>query len=286
MATAHIDEAPTAMIDRVASLLESFVGQRPLTLAEIARRSHLPRSSAHRILQRLVELGWVERNDFKYALGLRMFELGAQFTRQRSVHRAALPVLTELHRRTGMTAHLSMLTGAEILHLERVGLWPATGTEWSVGARQPVVRTAAGRALLAAMPREEWPALDFGDAVTLYSVATLRQLEHDLQRIHDRGGVAVDAQGSALGVTVVAASIGTDDGEGRFALSLCGPTRSLRLEIAITEVRNGAANVWRAAVGAPPPRPRLVGDPPAHDRGRRHLLGTLRTGSSPSGLPS
>ncbi|AXK89238.1 IclR family transcriptional regulator [Nocardia farcinica] len=259
MATAHIDEPPTAMIDRVASLLGAFVGQRPLTLAELARRSNLPRSSAHRILQRLVELGWVERKDFKYALGLRMFELGAQATRQRSVHRAALPVLTDLHRRTGLTAHLSMLTGAEILHLERVGLWPTTGSQWGVGARQPAMRTAAGRAILSALPRAEWPVLDDIEPATPYSLRTPRQLEQDLRRIQDRGGVAVDAQGCVLGVTVVAAAIETGDGDGQFALSLCGPTRTLRLEMAIAEVRGGAAKIWRGAIGAPPPRPRSAG---------------------------
>lgn len=261
MATAHIDEAPTAMIDRVASLLESFVGQRPLTLAEVARRSHLPRSSAHRILQRLVELGWVERNEFKYALGTRIFELGAQFTRQRNVHRAALPVMTELHRRTELTTHLSMLAGTEILHLDRVGLWPGNSTEWSVGARQPVARTAAGRALLATMQRDEWPPLDFGAAATPYSVHSVTQLDRDLERIRDRGGIAVDAQGCALGVTVVAAPIGTDDDGKRFALSLCGPTRIVRTETAIAEIRSAAAEVWRAAVGVPPlrSRPATVG---------------------------
>lgn len=255
MATARIGETPTAMIDRVASILETFVGQRPLTLAEVARCSGLPRSSAHRILQRLVELGWVERNEFKYALGHRMFELGTQFTRQRSVHRAALPVMTELHRRTGLTAHLSMLTGAEILHLDRVGVWPGDAGEWGVGARQPAVRTAAGRALLAAVSEDEWPDIDFGTAPTCYTVCSPVQLDRDLDRTRDRGGVAVDAQGCALGVTVVAAPIATGEG-GYFALSLCGPTKSVRIETVISDVRRAAGVVWRNASGMPPLRVR------------------------------
>ncbi|MER6896346.1 helix-turn-helix domain-containing protein, partial [Amycolatopsis sp. NPDC000740] len=130
---AHIEEAPAAMIDRVASLLESFVGERPLTLAELARRSHVPRSSAHRILQRLVELGWVERKEFTYTLGVRMFELGSQFTRRRTVPRAAVAVMAELHRRSGMTVYLSMLVGSEIMHLERIGSWPSASGQWSAG---------------------------------------------------------------------------------------------------------------------------------------------------------
>ncbi|MEU1525415.1 IclR family transcriptional regulator [Nocardia rhamnosiphila] len=257
MAMVRIGETPTAMIDRVASILESFVGQRPLTLAEVARCSGLPRSSAHRILQRLVELEWVERNDFKYALGHRMFELGTQFTRQRSVHRAALPVMTELHRRTGLTAHLSMLSGAEILHLERVGVWPGDAGEWGVGARQPVARTAAGRALLAAIPRSDWPEIDFGAVPTCYTVRSAVQLDRDLARTGDRGGVAVDAQGCALGVTVVAAPIAAGEG-GHFALSLCGPTKSIRPEVTIADIRRAAAAVWRQASGIPPMRLRAA----------------------------
>lgn len=263
MATMRIGETPTAMIDRVASILESFVEQRPLTLAEVARCSGLPRSSAHRILQRLVELGWVERNEFKYALGHRMFELGTQFTRQRSVHRAALPVMTELHRRTGLTAHLSMLTGTEILHLERVGVWPGDASEWGLGARQPVARTAAGRALLAVIPGDEWPEVVFGAAPTCYTVHSAGQLDRDLARTRDRSGVAVDAQGCALGVTVVAAPIATGDG-GHFALSLCGPTKSVRTEVVIADIRRAATAVWRQASGMPPLRARTAeGRPPS-----------------------
>ncbi|WP_067680621.1 IclR family transcriptional regulator [Nocardia miyunensis] len=260
MAMTQLEETPTAMIDRVASLLESFVGERPLTLAEIARRSHVPRSSAHRILQRLVELGWVERKQFKYTLGVRMFELGAQFRRRHNVHRAALPVMTDLHRRSGLTVHLSMLVGAEIMHLDRVGLWPSVGGQWSVGARQPAAITAAGRAVLATLPPGRWAELEFEDVPTCYSIRSRNQLARDLERVRDRGGVAVDSQGTALGVTVVAAPIATadTDAEEHFALSLCGPTRTLGLESVTAEVRDAAATIWRVAAGVPPLRPRPV----------------------------
>lgn len=258
MATVRLEQTPTAMIDRVASLLEAFVGQQPMALADIARRSHLPRSSAHRILQRLVELGWVERHGFEYALGIRMFELGSQVVRQRSVHDAAMTVMTGLHRRTGLTAHLSLLAGGEILHLDRVGAWPNPGPQWTVGARQPVELTAAGHALLAAMDPEDWPELPFASAPTCYSVRTRRQLERELDKVRDRSGVAVDAQGCALGVTVVAASLDVDVDRGRVAVSLCGPTRAIKTDRVVSEVRRAAYDIWRVAVGAPRMRPRPV----------------------------
>ncbi|MFI7524085.1 IclR family transcriptional regulator [Nocardia salmonicida] len=258
MASVHIEEAPTAMIDRVTSLLQSFVGQRPLTLAEIARRANLPRSSTHRILRRLVELGWVERFGFEYALGIRMFEMGSQVVHQRAVHGAALPIITELHRRTGLTAHLSILNGAEILHLERVGLWPETGRAWAVGARQRVEYTAAGWAFLAAVPASQWPDLDFSAPPTMYSVRSRVHLERELQRVRDRGGVAVDSQGSALGVTVVAAPIGVAEDRGHFALSLCGPAATIRIDQAVAAVRGAAVSIWHSACGVPQLRNRPV----------------------------
>jgi DNA-binding IclR family transcriptional regulator len=245
----YTEEAPSAVIDRVASVLEVFVGQRPLTLAEIARRCHLPNSSTHRILQRLVELSWVERSGFEYALGIRMFELGAQVVRQRSVYEAALPVMTKLHRQTGHTVYLSLLVGPQILHLERVGLCPNPGRGWRVGARQPAELTAAGQALLASLDPMEWPELAFAEAPTCYSVRSRVLLDREIQRVRDRGGIAVDAQGCALGVTAVAAPVWVHDDKGPVALSLCGQTQSLRTELAVSAVRRAAADIWRAISG-------------------------------------
>lgn len=251
MAAMEIQEAPAAMIDRLSTVLDAFMGQRPLTLVEVARRSNLPPSSTHRILQRLVELGWVERCGFEYGLGIRMFELGAHVVRQRGVHDAALPVMTRLNRQTGCTAYLSTLVGSEILHLDRTGLWPKAGPSWGVGARQPVELTAPGRALLAAIAVDEWPELTFATASTCYSVRSRAQLERELQRVRDRGGVAVDSQGCALGVTVVAAAVEVHDDRGPVALSLCGPTQSVRIDALVAAVRTGAADIWHGFSGMP-----------------------------------
>ena len=47
---------PSAVIDRVSLVLDAFDGPGRLTLAQIVRRTGLPRSSAHRMLERLVKL--------------------------------------------------------------------------------------------------------------------------------------------------------------------------------------------------------------------------------------
>jgi DNA-binding IclR family transcriptional regulator len=52
---AEVDRTvPSAVLDRVVLVLDAFDGAGRLTLAQIVRRTGLPRSSAHRVLDRLV----------------------------------------------------------------------------------------------------------------------------------------------------------------------------------------------------------------------------------------
>lgn len=249
MTTARSQQTPTAMIDRVASLLQSFDRHPRLTLAQISRLANLPRSSAHRILQRLVELGWIERDGFQYGLGMRMFELGSQVVRRDRAHQAALPFLHALHRSTGLTAHLSVLVSADVLHLERIGTRAETEPAWCPGGRQPAVHSAAGRALLAQLDESSWPELTFPPAATSYGVRGLTQLRRELDRVRERGGVAIDIQSCTAGITVVAAPIGPAEAELSAAVSLCGPSETMPTDKAAAAVRMVAMDIWYAASG-------------------------------------
>jgi DNA-binding IclR family transcriptional regulator len=66
------------MVERVALILSVFEKScDALTFDEIRSRSGLPRSSAHRIVQQLVNAGLLERHANEYTLGLRMFQMTA-----------------------------------------------------------------------------------------------------------------------------------------------------------------------------------------------------------------
>ncbi|OBB12914.1 transcriptional regulator [Mycolicibacterium setense] len=250
MSTSHDDGTPIVMLNRVAALLDVFGARQTLTLAEISRYSNVPRSSAHRILQGLVQLGWVERQGGEYVLGMRMFELGSQAVRQRRVPEAALPVMADLHRRTGLTAHLSVLADAHVLHVERIGSWPSAGNCWQVGFRQPAEQSAAGRALLAQIDESDWPTLRY--AVTSpYGIRNRSELERNIATVRARGGIAVDAEGCEPGITVVASAIGVSETGNRFALSLCGPAKSTRVEPVAAAVRSASWAIWHALSEVP-----------------------------------
>ncbi|MEV5829453.1 IclR family transcriptional regulator [Spirillospora sp. NPDC052242] len=245
MTSSQAEQAPAAMIDRVSSLLGVFDGSRRLTLAQISRRSSLPRSSAHRILQRLVELGWVERHGFEYGLGLRIFELGSLVARGDGIRRVAGPFMQDLHARTGLTVHLSVLLDADILHVERAGGRPDDGNCWQVGARQPAPHTAAGRVLLAGLDPAERPDADLPAPPTAYGMRSRAQLERELDKIRDFG-VAYDAHGAVVGFASIATAVGPTD-RASAALSITGPAGVLKQKRLGGDLQSTAAKIWTAA---------------------------------------
>ena len=117
MTAAVESTTPSAVIDRVSLVLDAFDGPGRLTLAQIVRRTGLPRSSAHRMLERLVQLRWLRRNGRDYELGMRLVELGSLAVHQDRMHRAAGPLLHELHRATGLVVHLAVLDGGDVVQL-------------------------------------------------------------------------------------------------------------------------------------------------------------------------
>lgn len=237
---------PSAVIDRISLVLDAFEGPGRLTLAQIVRRTGLPRSSAHRMLERLVQLRWLRREGRDYELGMRLVELGALAVHQDRLHRAALPKLHELHRATGLVVHLAVLDGSDVLYLEKVGDPMATMIPTRVGGRCPAHCAAVGKAVLAFC--DDNPQPEFGTELlarkTKYSISTRAQLRTELAKVRAHG-VAYDREELASGFGCVAAPIG-DPGEAVAAISVCGPMNRMMFDQRLAApVRMAALGIWR-----------------------------------------
>ncbi len=144
----HTDDFSNAFIARVAGLLDEFHTGDRLTLSELSTRTGLPRSSTHRLLTQLAEHGWVSKRGKTYALGRTPLEWGALARNHDRLHRAAHPVLHDLHSATGLVVHLAVLEGGDVRYVDKVGRGPVALPS-RIGGRQPAHRTALGKALLA-----------------------------------------------------------------------------------------------------------------------------------------
>jgi DNA-binding IclR family transcriptional regulator len=240
--------APSAVIDRVSLVLDAFDGPGRLTLAQVVRRTGLPRSSAHRMLDRLVQLRWLRRSGRDYELGMRLVELGSLAVHQDRLHKAAAPLLQDLHRATGLVVHLAILDGTDVVYLDKIGDRMAAAIPTRVGGRQPAHCAAVGKAILAY--NDACPAPDLTTRKTRFSISSSAQLATELAKVRAHG-VAFDREESLAGFGCVAAPIG-GPGEAVAAVSVCGPMNRLMFDQRLAApVRMTAMGIWRDVEDGP-----------------------------------
>ncbi|MCD2114819.1 MULTISPECIES: IclR family transcriptional regulator [Rhodococcus] len=238
----HTDDFSNAFIARVAGLLDEFHTGDRLTLSELSTRTGLPRSSTHRLLTQLAEHGWVSKRGKTYALGRTPLEWGALARNHDRLHRAAHPVLHDLHSATGLVVHLAVLEGGDVRYVDKVGRGPVALPS-RIGGRQPAHRTALGKALLAhTRMHAAYPATGCTYATAPRAENLLSR--NEIARIRERH-VAHECGESLPGIACVAAPIGN----GQMcvgALSVTGPVDIVDTVSLATPVRLAARAVWRS----------------------------------------
>jgi DNA-binding IclR family transcriptional regulator len=180
-----------------------------LLLDEIASRAQLPRSTTHRILDQLVQLGWLEHTPDGYGVGWRSLKFGGLDNGNSRIRAEAANLLHSLHIRTGMVVHLAVLDGSNIYYLDKVGGRSAVSVPSRVGGNAPAHSTALGKAMLAWMKPEQIDEL-FKNGLQPLTGQTIKDsqtLYADLYRIRQRGGVAYESGESYEGIACVAAAI-------------------------------------------------------------------------------
>lgn len=148
--------------DQTLRILTFLAYQRgPVAARTIATQLTLPRSTVYHLLAALEHHGYVVHlaAERRWGLGTAAFELGGGYARQAPLARLGRPLLAELVDRVGESAHLAVMSGRDVVYIveERAARRPALVTD--VGVRLPAHLTATGRAMLAALPREQVRAL-------------------------------------------------------------------------------------------------------------------------------
>ncbi|ANN68093.1 IclR family transcriptional regulator [Bordetella bronchialis] len=177
-----------------------------LRLIDIAEMASLDKSTAHRLLQRLVQERMLARDPGRrgYRLGPLLHELGLGALPETNVEEAAEPALRQLARTTGDMAFLSGRSGLEIVCLKRVaGSFEIQTLARNVGDRHPLGIGAAGLAILAAMNHNDAEAAIAAIAPHLgrYSLAEDVLRERIIQT--RRRGYALDEGSAALDIVAL-----------------------------------------------------------------------------------
>ena len=140
-----------AAVDRALLLLAAFrVGDRSLSLIELAGRAGLVKSTALRLLASLIHFGLVQKlDDGRYALGSEIARLQSIYTSSFALEAMVMPALRELVDRTRESAVYHVRQGDMRLCLYRVESPQPVRDHVQVGELVPLDRGAGGRVLTA-----------------------------------------------------------------------------------------------------------------------------------------
>jgi len=233
-------------LERALDLLEALASTDELGVSDLAARTGLVPSTAHRLLGTLVSRGYAAQSPAsgRYLLGYKLLELtsGLQDRLER-LRNAARPHLEAIMDQTGETTNLVVLEGRNAVYIESVTGTRSVRLFTEIGQAIPAHTSGSGKALLAWRATADVEAL-LGEgplpASTPRTLTTVTALLEDLTEIRRRG-YATDDEEHELGVACVATPVLDATGLPLAAISVSGPTPRMRDTASLAELLRGHA---------------------------------------------
>jgi DNA-binding IclR family transcriptional regulator len=222
MPNSESKEAGVRAVDRALDILLCFSrSENGLSLSEIARQVGLHKSTVHRLLNSLLNKGFVRKHpqSDKYLLGWTVLQLIGNIYQSDELSTVALPIMTRLRDITGETISLYIRSGTERIRIQSVESNEPVRNVATVGKTYPLYIGASGKVLLAYAEADvvEQVLSDPNIPVGFSKDNLLRQLENIR-----RDGYAISVQERDAGAAAIAAPVFGRNGFVA-ALSVSGP---------------------------------------------------------------
>jgi IclR family pca regulon transcriptional regulator len=200
----------------------------PFSLEDLTQKTGYNKTTCFRFLKTMRQLGLVEQATDKkiYQLCPAIVSLGLKALKGLNLRHAALPVMQKLRDETGETVNLSLLSGTDILFIERVMSDYLVNANINVGDRLPVYCASMGKVILAFMSEKHAAGiisqLNFKTKTerTIISPASFKK---ELAEIRARG-YALNDEELERGLRAVAAPIIGYTGEAFAAINIAWTT--------------------------------------------------------------
>lgn len=227
----------TRTVERACAVLSAFSAAEPcLSLRELALRVGLPKATVHRLAGSLVACGFMEhRADGRYALGLRLSELGAVARSDLDVVTVCSPAIDALAEATRETVLLGAVDWDTLeLTVVSTRVSPQTLSVLPLtGQRQMIPPGAPGKALLLGLPGAEAERVLERlplPALTSKTHTDREQLVMEIAAARSVG-FAVAEDEYLDGVSGVAVPVLFEGGRPRAAIGVVGPSSRMTGEL-------------------------------------------------------
>lgn len=182
--------------------------EQEVGISEISRGTEINKNMVFRILNSLEKEGWVYCNEQKYSLTLLPFRLASKAISRTALNTTALPILYELHDKTGESTYLGIRKADKVLYIQHLDGVKDVRISCRVGGEYDLYCSAPGKVLLAYSEKEfidEYTARELKKH-TENSITERLELQKELEAIRNNG-YATDCEEFGYGITCVAAPI-------------------------------------------------------------------------------
>lgn len=214
------------VIARVADILRALEGEPDgLSLAQIASRVGLARSTVHRLTVGLADEGFVipASPTGRVRLGPTLARLGA--ASRRELREELKPFLRRLAADVEETVDVAMLDGNQVRFIDQIPGVHRLRAVSSVGAAFPLYCSANGKALLAALPHEQAERLlpKKLEGLTPKTITSRAKLWKELEEVAATG-LAFDREEHTLGISAIGTAV-RDAAAVVAAITIVAPTQ-------------------------------------------------------------
>ncbi len=226
-----------AVLEQVAARART---DRGCSLSELAAALGHDKSTVLRLCAPLLEADLLQREPFtgRFSLGPGTLRLGQDYLEGLDLHTVAAPHLVKLQESTGVTCHLVVRDGLNVVYIDKRENTAVVRMASRIGHRLPLYCTAVGKAILASAPPDLAEAAIAAGLrpVTAKTIVDPDAFRAELAAIRRRG-YAIDDRENEPDVRCVGAAVFDHQG------SVCG-----------------AVSVSSLASHTPPPRVRELGN--------------------------
>ena len=219
-------------------------------MAEIIRETGMTKPTAHRVVNMLLDMGFLERDDFGtgFIEGAGLVDLAHRTLAAAAPRSLRHSILEGISRQVGETVNYGVLSGSEVIYLDRVeAKWPL-GLRFDAGSRVPAHCTAIGKLLLSRMPDSDLRALTESMPRPAYTANTIIDVEPLLSALTSirRDGIGTDDQEFMHGVVCVSVPVVDKSGRCFGGIAVSAPEARMTLNQMLTyvpQMKKAAANL-------------------------------------------
>ena len=173
-------------------IMELFTYEQPrLTLAEIARRMEMPKSTVHNLLGTLKSIDCIEKlDDDTYALGIGFLPLTQYLRVNVEIRDRAAPLLRDLADACGESVYLAVLERTACRFIYVIETSRRLQARSALGGVAPLHSSGIGKAILAFLPAgaaTEIVAQTGLPGVTPQTIVSRARLQKEMETIRERG---------------------------------------------------------------------------------------------------